>query len=163
MQKSTRRSSLKYGDISKKGPIKSYLTILKNNFFIFWDSRYKQFYTHLPDMLIKATNFPNSNEIPRSCSLNLAVKNFFCCWFWSCCCCCWRFSLRLPCRGSEIFLSWPPITRPLEQWPLLMWPPLTPPLGKSLWKIKRKSNCHASHIVFDKGSVNKKWRTFAFG
>ena len=92
----------------------------------------------LPDMLISATNLPNSSEIPLSCSLNLALKNFFC-WFCSCCCC-WRFSLRLPCLGSEIFFSWgcwPPITRPFEQWPLLRWPPLIPPFGKSLWKIHK--------------------------
>ena len=98
-------------------------------------------------MLISATNLPNSSEIPLSCSLNLALKNFFC-WFCSCCCC-WRFSLRLPCLGSEIFLSWgcwPPITRPFEQWPLLRWPPLIPPFGKSLWKINKGlllfQSCH---------------------
>ena len=102
-------------------------------------------------MLINATNLPNSNEIPRSCSLNLAVKNFFC-WFCNCCCCCccWRFSLRLPCLGSEIFFSWgcwPPITRPFEQWPLLRWPPLIPPFGKSLWKINKGLLLYISNHV----------------
>ena len=100
-----------------------------------------------PDMLIRATNFPNSKEIPRSCSWNLAVKNFLgCC---CCCCCCCLLLLRLPLLGRVILLGFsppfpvavdcgPPITIPLEQWPLLT-PGVLPDL-KSLCNDKKRTH-----------------------
>ena len=101
--------------------------------------------SHSPDMLIRATNFPNSREIPLSCSWNLAWKNFLgcCC---CCCCCCCLLLLRLPLLGSLILLGsspfpvWcgPPITMPLEQWPLLT-PGLLPDL-KSLCNDKKRTH-----------------------